>query len=444
MKRSAWVFLVGVAACGDDGVTKLPDAPVPPDVPIDAATCPPVTGAGTMHGGTITAAETWTAAGNPHIVPFDTTITGALTIESCAVVRIGTGKTISVRVGGSITTTGQAGLPVKIEKLDATPWVSIRTLNGGTVSFTHTTIDGGGDPLNGIAEISGALDIAGTSPVVTGVLHADNLTITGSRSCGINLHDGGGFDASSTNVVISGSMVSPITSFARALGTIPSGTYTGNTADEIIVYNGAVVEDVTIHPRGIPYRVGIQAGATLDVANVVGLATLTIEPGVTMKFFPGATFRIDPASGTNPARGALIAVGTAAAPIVFTSAASTQAAGDWFGVWFGALVNSATRLDHVRVEFAGKTPSASGSDSCLYPGTTINDAAIRIVGAAPATVFVTNTTILSSASHGFDRGFRSDTKPSYLPTNTITGFVGCRETYPRDVSGACPTTVPCP
>jgi len=173
-------------------------------------------------------------------------------------------------------------------------------------------------------------------------------------------------------------------------------------------------------------------------------ATLTIEPGVTMKFFPGATFRIDPASGTNPARGALIAVGTAAAPIVFTSAASTQAAGDWFGVWFGALVNSATRLDHVRVEFAGKTPSASGSDSCLYPGTTINDAAIRIVGAAPATVFVTNTTILSSASHGFDRGFRSDTKPSYLPTNTITGFVGCRETYPRDVSGACPTTVPCP
>lgn len=445
MKRIGWVVLVSLAACGDDGVMTLPDAPPPPDAAIDAATCPPVTGAGTMHGGSVAAAQTWTAAASPHILPFDTSINAAVTIEPCAVVRIGGGKQISVAAGGSITTQGAAGLPVKIERADTAAWVNIRTLNGGTVSFTHTTIDGGGDPLNGNVQTSAALDIAGTSQLVTGILHAEHLTITGSKSCGISLHDGGGFDTSSKGVEISGSTVSPITTFARALGTIPPGTYTGNTADEIIISNGAITESITIHARGIPYRVGIAANPTLDVAAPTGVATLTIEPGVTMKFMPAGRFRVDPASGTLPARGALIANGTATAKIVLTSANATPAAGDWHGLWFGGLVDPTTRVDHMHVDFAGKTPSGSGSDSCNYPGPLAeNPAAIRILSAAPANVFITNTDVNASASHGIDRGFRSNTKPSYLPTNNINGYVGCRETYPKDDNGACPTTVPCP
>lgn len=438
-----WLSILWVlSACGDDGVQHLADAPPPPDVAIDAPTCAPITGAGTMHGGSLASAETWTAAGSPHIVPFDMSITAPLTIERCAVVRIAGGKQLSIRAGGSIITQGVAGLPVRFEKNDAAAWVNIRTVNG-TASFSYTTLDGGGDPLNGIAQASGALDISGSSPIVTGIVHADHLTITGSKSCGVSLHDGGGFDASSTDLVISGSTVCPITTFARALGTIPSGTYTGNTLDEIIISNGTVPEDTTIHARGVPYRVGLAANATIDVAATTGLATMTIEAGVTMKFMPGATLRIEPASGVNPARGALVAVGTQAAPILFTSVGPTQAAGDWYGVWFGGLVNPATRLDHARVSFAGKA-SVSGSDSCQYPGTSINDAAIRIIGSAPATVFITNTQVISSAAHGIDRGYRSDVKTSYLTTNTITGFVGCLETYPRDISGACPTPVPCP
>ncbi len=443
--RHWYLLLCVVSACGDDGVQHLADAPPPPDVAIDAASCPPVTGAGTMHGGSIAAAETWTAAGNPHILPFDTSISAALTLERCVVVRIAGGKQISVRAGGSITAQGAPGLPVRFELKDAAPWANIRTLNGGTVSFSHTTLEGGGDPLNGVAQASGALDLAGSTPIVAGVAHADHLTITGSKSCGVSMHDGGGFDAASSNLVISGSAISPITSFARALGTIPSGTYTSNAVDEIIITNGAVPESMTIHARGVPYRVGTQANATLDVGAATGVATLTIEPGVTMKFMPGATFRVEPASGVNPARGALIANGTASAKIILTSASAAPAAGDWFGLWFGGLVDPTSHVDHVHVEFAGKTPSSSGSDSCVYPGGLAeNPAAIRILGAAPPTVFITHTDVLMSASHGIDRGFRSASKPSYLPTNTISGFVGCRETYPRDLDGACPTPVPCP
>lgn len=447
-KRLVLGLVVVVGACGDDGVHALADAPLPPDGPSTEPSCPPVTGTGTTHGGSVATAETWTASGSPHLLPFDTSITAAVTIEKCAVVRIGGGKQVSVAAGGSITTQGIAGQPVTIEKKDAAAWVNIRTLNGGRVSFAHTTIDGGGDPLNGIAVLSGALDIAGTTPVTAGILHADHLTVTGSKSSGITLHDGGGFDATSTDVTISGSAQFAMATFARALDTIPSGTYTGNAIDEILVRATggpeAMVEGGTIHERGVPYRIGYQAGAVLDVGPVSGLATCTIEPGVTLRFAPDAKFRVDAAASTSPARGALIAVGTAAKKITLTSASASPVAGEWYGLWLGGVVNPTTRLDHVRVLFAGKTPSGSGSDSCVPTGQTApNDAAIRILGGEPATVFITNTEIKSSGFHGIDRGFRSDTKPDFLPTNDIV-VTGCKQSFPRDINGACPTTPPCP
>ncbi|MBA3461720.1 MAG: hypothetical protein H0T46_17280 [Deltaproteobacteria bacterium] len=444
------LLLAAAAACSeDDKPGDLPDAPIAIDAAIDAAPpCAPITGAGTTHGGSVTAAETWTAAGSPHILPFDMSINAEVTIEACAVVRIAGGKTISVRTGGKITAAGTAMKPIRIEKADAAAWVSIRTLNGGTLSFSYTTIDGGGDPLNGNAQISGALDIAGTSGPTQELLHADHLTVTGSKSCGISLHDGGGFSATSKDVTISGSTVAPITTFGRHVGSIPTGTYTGNTENAIIIRatSGpeAIVEDQVIHNRGVPYRVGIQANSTLDVGPVTGVATLTIEPGVTLKFSSNATMRIDAASGLNPARGLLRAVGTAALPIVFTSAAATPAAGDWYGIWFGGVPSPMSLLDHVRVEYAGKI-SASGSDSCLQTGQTIpNDAAIRMVGGEPGNVFIMNTEIRDSARFGIDRGYRSAAKASFLPTNTFTNVAACKESYPRDPSGACPVTIPCP
>jgi hypothetical protein len=451
MMRKGVLILAVVAACGDDGAPgKLPDAPIAIDAMIDAApACAAITGAGTMHGGSVTAAETWTAAGSPHILPFDMSINAEVTIEGCALVKIAGGKQISVRTGGKITAAGTAMKQIRIEKADAAAWVNIRTLNGGSLSFSYTTIDGGGDPLNGIAQISGALDIAGAAGPTQELLHADHLTITGSKSCGVTLHDGGGFSAASKDVTISGSTVAPITTFARTVGSIPAGTYTGNTEDAIIIRatSGpeAVVEDQVIHNRGVPYRVGIQANSTLDVGPVTGVSTLTIEPGVTMKFSSNATLRVDAASGTNPARGVLRAVGTAAQPIVFTSVAATPAAGDWYGIWFGGTPSAMSKLEFVRVEYAGKI-SVSGSDSCLEVNQSIpNDAAIRMVGGEPPNVFITNTEIRNSARFGIDRGYRSALKASFIPTNTFTNVAACKESYPRDPNGACPgTPLPCP
>ena len=63
-------------------------------------------------------------------------------------------------------------------------------------------------------------------------------------------------------------------------------------------------------------------------------------------------------------------------------------------------------MQHVHVEYAGGT-GWSGSGSCLYSEDAINEAAIRITG-APTHQFVTDTTIVASAGHGIDRGWRDD------------------------------------
>jgi hypothetical protein len=141
-------------------------------------------------------------------------------------------------------------------------------------------------------------------------------------------------------------------------------------------------------------------------------------------------------TGDSPARGALVANGTADEPIVFTSAEASPAAGDWYGIWFGQVPAAGNRVTHARVEYAGGN-SGSGSSAC-NPG--YNDAAIRIFG-VPGGAFVTNTTIAHSAGHGIDRGWASDQKPSFVPTNTFESVAGCRESHPRDSNGACPSGI---
>jgi len=89
---------------------------------------------------------------------------------------------------------------------------------------------------------------------------------------------------------------------------------------------------MTLHARGVPYHVVIQPNAVLDVAGTA-VPILTIEPGVTIEFDAGAEMRIDPASSTQAARGGLVAIGTAAEPIAFTSA--NHVAGAWLGIYLG-------------------------------------------------------------------------------------------------------------
>jgi hypothetical protein len=413
--------------------------------------CVDPTGAGTMHG-SITQDETWTAAASPHVIPFDINIGATVTLEPCAEVKIAGGATLSVIANGRIAAKGTAAQPVAFIPIDATkPWAQIRALDGGRLDLEYTGLLGGGDPLNASPPLAAVLDIRADQALPPAeVLHADHLLVQDSASNGIYLREGGGFSATSSFVVVTGAHGYPIHSWSNLAGTIPAGTYTGNAVDEILLTATGLAEgiaswDVTFHDRGVPYHVGTDATAgTIRVGTMPGaaVATLTIEAGVTLRFKAGGDLEVEHFSGTNAASGALVALGTVDKPIRFSSAAPTPAAGDWLGLDFGAVADANTRLDNVIVEFAGGA-STSGSDSCLYPMVPINNAAIRLFG-PPTSVFITNTTVSDSASHGIDLGFRDDAKPDFVAGNTFTNVALCKATYPKDVSGACPATVPCP
>lgn len=447
------VIVLGLAACGGgDPVGTLPDAPEVIDAAVvDAmvidgapAACAAPTGAGTMHGASVNAAETWTAAASPHVVPYDTSLYAALTIEPCAVVRLAAGVTVTINPSGSLIAAGAAGTPVTIEALVAgRAWASIRSL-GGTLSLSHAVVRGGGAPLNTSIAFAGALHMQSSG--VTAKLHVDDVEIADSLSQGIYVNGQVGFDDTSQNVRIHGAAGFPIHVYAGVLGSIPSGTYTGNARDAIGIAGagGPVLDAQTMHDRGVPYHVGSGTdGGRLDVNSQIAgqVAVLTIEPGVVVQFPPGGTINVDPSSGTSPAQGALIAVGTAERPIVFTSdRGAAAAAGDWLGIGFGQAVDARSVMTHVRVEYAGGP--GSGSNSCPYPGRVgQNDAAIRIYGPV-ARQFVTDTAIVASARDGIDRGWRADLQPDFLASNSFE-VVGCKQSTPRTASGSCPASPPC-
>ena len=85
--------------------------------------------------------------------------------------------------------------------------------------------------------------------------------------------------------------------------------------------------------------------------NVDRGATLTIEPGATLKFASGTYLYIYAGAIFN-------AVGTAAEPIVLTSSKSVPASGDWQGVQLQNSGNSVT-LKYVTVDYAGYGSNAA-------------------------------------------------------------------------------------
>ena len=412
--------------------------------PVVASSCTPPSGAGTTHGSVGSAPETWTAAGSPHIVPFDLSVGNTITLEACAVVRIAPRVTITIRPPGALIAAGNAGAPVTIERqVAASAWASIRNF-GATLSLSHAVVRGGGDPLSSGGALTGALLMQSVGAI--GVLHVDDVEITDSQTQGVYVNGDVGFDASSQNLRVFGAAGYPVHVYARVVGSIPSGSYVGNGHDAIAISGsgGAVTSAQTLRDRGVPYHVGSGIdGGRMDISTQAGgpAAVLTIEPGVTMQFAPGGSLDINTAGHG----GALVANGgPGAQQIVFTSDKGAAAsAGDWLGIAFNDAVGGANAMSNTRVEFAGGQ-TISNDSSCPYPGRVgVNYAAIRIFG-APGSQFITDSTIIASLRDGIDRGWRSDLQPDFLASNTFTGLGGCKQSTPRTAAGVCPAVPACP
>lgn len=88
------------------------------------------------------------------------------------------------------------------------------------------------------------------------------------------------------------------------------------------VVSGTISEDTTWTVEGMPYVITGDVTVRHTATGEDSVATLTIEPGVTVRFRSNTRLAFGYSSNY---RGALVAQGTAEAPIVFTSDAATPA-----------------------------------------------------------------------------------------------------------------------
>lgn len=111
-----------------------------------------------------------------------------------------------------------------------------------------------------------------------------------------------------------------------------------------------IIADETWAPSGNPHIVTAAIG-------IAGGATLTILPGCLVQFQPNTDSGLG--VGWQPTTGALVAVGTALQPILFTSRAATPQRGDWRGLNFYGGMLPTTRLSYCTIEYTGYDDGAA-------------------------------------------------------------------------------------
>jgi hypothetical protein len=178
-------------------------------------------------------------------------------------------------------------------------------------------------------------------------LVVQDVVIRGSRTAGVTMALGARFNPASRNLTITESATYPIGVYTRNIPSIPDGAYRFNGIDAIDVISayGIGYDSVAWRDLGVPYR--FRDGLGVD-------STLVLEPGVTIEV--GVGMRVTAGFGN------LVAVGTAANPVVFRSV-TPGVPGSWMGMEMGAATaGPGTRLEHVIIADAGAgTPGYAGA-----------------------------------------------------------------------------------
>lgn len=432
MTAPRWLtpFLVtGLASCGPEPLL-----------------CPAPEGT-VEHAGSISGAERWSAT-KLHRVTSDLTVAAGarLDVEPCTRVTIAANRYLTIN--GIASLRGEATKPITLTG-EGGRFASVVVRSPGSLELAYTTISGGGA---NVGNALGAAVVAEGAWPVTTPLFVDHLRVEDSAGDGVVLKGYTGFAEGSTDLTITGSGKErteapyPLRISLNAVGSIPTGTYTGNAVDELQLFaeppHSQVEVDDALRARGVPYRVGGNGGSgELRVGAIGSVPTLRIEAGVTIKLDAGPSKTGRVFVGTGNTQGALVAVGTPAAPIVFTTAEKVPAAGAWIGIDFRGPLAASNRLEFIRIEFAGAPGGASGY-GCLPTSLNSDDAALRVFG-EPGASFFQNSVIAHSLGHGVLSGW-TGAEVDFKAGNTFDDLKGCEQVRPKPAPpGACASAPTC-
>jgi len=278
MKLSWLACLLVIPACLDDGTATVSDDLLLPPVCL-------INPGPTVHNTDVTGMETW--AGNTvHVVSASISLKAPVQIGACAIVQLDPGVSITIPAGGSLTTlTDPSGLGVTFARHGATAWSQI-VVSGGALALAGAKLNGGG------------ISQGGEILVKSGSLLVQNTLITDATAFGVDLQDGAVIDPSSYALSIHGT-AAPVRAFPDLVGDLPSGDYTGNTNNAIIVsVPGRVRRSQTWRLLGVPYQIGdgYTAGSVDVFGDVINPRVfyptlLTLVPGADLRFMMSTQLR---------------------------------------------------------------------------------------------------------------------------------------------------------
>jgi hypothetical protein len=297
---------------------------------------------GTAHAGPVRTNEVWTRDGSPHLVKSDVSVGGGavLTIEPGCRVSFGFGTLLScgdLQPGG-IKAIGRDTAPIRFTSANrpGTPgdWrgIALYEMAGDSTRFSHCIVEFGG---------------AGDSAMVrieTDRAQLDHCVISRSQGYGVQCLGQGRFIRFDSNTVTECARY-PLRLNCRHIPSVGTGnSFVGNSHDGIEVDGDLVTEGGTWPNPGVPYFLN----ASVAIGDLTNRPVVVIAPGTTVK----CARDVELSAGLS-GPGGLIADGDSG-QIVFTSAATSPAGGDWRGITFSTdAIGSSCILRHCRIEYGG-------------------------------------------------------------------------------------------
>ena len=298
---------------------------------------------------------------------------GKLSIEPGVRVRFTSNGQILLNDGGRLEAVGTAAAPIRLEGDETVPgfWNGIIVYRSGSTenALDHVFITDAGGAKHTWAAHAASVTLSSSESR----LHMSNTVIDRGEGFALHLDPDAEITGFSNNTLTGHALGAAYAGPLSVKSLSRDSTYTGNATgrDFVLIADKTLTAAATWKTLDVPYLLStVKVGAGGD---------LTIEPGNTLKFQGSGGLE------TNDVTARISAVGTAAAPIIFTRA---DDAASWRGlhIYRSTALN---RLEHVELSFGGQSKY-----------TWANNAATLSV--ANGRLELSNVRITNSVAYGLD------------------------------------------
>lgn len=275
-----------------------------------------------LRGGTIDRNTTWRNVGVPYLVGNlriqRTGGSATLTVEAGTTLKLQPRADIQVRTNGALALAGTADAPVTVTSAKSTPargdWQEIEFYAdsvGPNNVLTHAIVEYGGGDGYGVVWLQNGAAVA-----------ISNSTFRRSSDVGIKVEGDTASLAGFTGNTLVENARGAISLRAGLVGDLGPGVYGPNDVDGIVVNGGTVTRDTTWNDLGTRYLV---AGNNFDVNGTAGVATLTVNAGVTIALDQGRSIVVRN-------NGRLNLAGTSTNRVTITSDEASPVPGSWLEI----------------------------------------------------------------------------------------------------------------